>query len=957
MSGHGDWEAAKAESPRESSRVDPPIEEPANSLRSQTVVSIVTIVVAALIVLVPVWRLAAFRVPHDGAKFAQGSAGFAWRSHHGLQFILTISRDSVLTVGDPRSPAARAGLRSGDHLVSIDRIALADSAELSRLYARLRGGDTLVYRVRRGTATMEFPVRQERTWDALARDPLFWVDFPVALAFLAVGIFVIRVRWGQRRARVFGLLCLVAAVYFLLGWLFVGTPGISPLGSTDLMRLVLLVASAYVALGLCLPVLLLHLALIFPRERPALLAHPHLLAWLYVGAMTPLVAYAMAAVSYVTAWPLLTEASVVLAILVLVAVLILLRPNGRRLKTRIASRPVEAGVAISCFNLLILALCTSEPLLRHAGRHALLVSAVPLLLLPITILVLVSGYLTATTVALVRSYRECRGEERAQLRWPLWGTTTAVLIGAAAVLVNLLEETKWQWLRSLTSFLPPVTPRVMEVLFPVASLLIPVGFAVGILKYRLMDIEIVIRRTALYALVSVMLAVIYLGLTGGLGGWVVKALGLKSHWVAAFSTVTVVAVFVPVRNRVQSLLDRHFFRTRYDAAESLQRLAQELARTGDRRKLLQLVADETQGTLETRNSTVFLVSGKPPCLAVEAKVGLPDDRLKELRLILDHRTVESLNRGTMLRCEDLSGAAAAFARRAEVTVLVPVKRQQRLLGAIGLGAKLSDEAFEETDKQYLGAVAGQLASSLADLDATSRQREMDDAREIQAGLLPSSLPSLPGIRLAANWRPARMVAGDYYDLLALGDELAALCIADVSGKGMPAALLMSNLQATVRAFATADLPPRQLCERVNRVMSANIAPGRFITFFYGLLDAGKRTLTFTNAGHNPPILLHSDGTVCWLDAGGLLLGVLPEATYEQATVKLQSGDRVLIYTDGVTEAGGAVGNMFGEDRLIEALRSTASDPQDMQRAVLEAAAAFCGEEFEDDATVIAAVVE
>jgi sigma-B regulation protein RsbU (phosphoserine phosphatase) len=248
-------------------------------------------------------------------------------------------------------------------------------------------------------------------------------------------------------------------------------------------------------------------------------------------------------------------------------------------------------------------------------------------------------------------------------------------------------------------------------------------------------------------------------------------------------------------------------------------------------------------------------------------------------------------------------------------------------------------------------------TSLADIDAASRQRELDDAREIQAGLLPHSLPLLPGIRLAASWRPARIVAGDYDDVLPLGEGLAALCIADVTGKGMPAALLVSNLQATVKAFATADLPPRRLCERVNQVMSANIAPGRFITFFYGLLDAQRRTLAYVNAGHNPPIILHADSTVHWLDIGGLLLGVFPEATYEEAVVELWPGDRLLVYTDGVTEAGSAAGKLFGEERLVEALRSAASDPKEMQRVVLEAAAAFCGGEFEDDATVIAAVVD
>lgn len=233
------------------------------------------------------------------------------------------------------------------------------------------------------------------------------------------------------------------------------------------------------------------------------------------------------------------------------------------------------------------------------------------------------------------------------------------------------------------------------------------------------------------------------------------------------------------------------------------------------------------------------------------------------------------------------------------------------------------------------------------------QRDLAEARKIQQRLLPRELPQVEGWELAASWQPAEGVGGDCFDALRFGGSRLAFSIADVVGKGIPAALLMSNLQAAVRAFASETADPRALCAQVNRILCGNIAEGRFISFVYCVLDAATDTLTYTNAGHYPPMLVRRDGTSARLDAGGPVLGVIGDADYEQATVPLGAGDRLLLFTDGITEARNADDEEFGEERLLAAaLADRACSAASLQTRLVDAVAAFTGGTWQDDATLL-----
>ena len=260
----------------------------------------------------------------------------------------------------------------------------------------------------------------------------------------------------------------------------------------------------------------------------------------------------------------------------------------------------------------------------------------------------------------------------------------------------------------------------------------------------------------------------------------------------------------------------------------------------------------------------------------------------------------------------------------------------------------------------LHARNAQLETALqAETDAVQKQeKELGRARQIQQDLLPRSIPQLRGMQVAGAWQPASAVSGDYYDVIALDDDRLAICIGDVVGKGITAALLMANLQAAFRAFATADASPASVCGKLNAFICGNVANGKFISFFYCIVDARDRSLTYENAGHCPAQLLRRTGDTMALCGEGAVFGVLPDWTYRNSRLQLESGDRLVLFTDGVTEAEDSFGTEFGEERVVQALvDSGGRSAEDIQRKLMETVTIYCDGQFRDDATVVVLAVQ
>jgi len=275
---------------------------------------------------------------------------------------------------------------------------------------------------------------------------------------------------------------------------------------------------------------------------------------------------------------------------------------------------------------------------------------------------------------------------------------------------------------------------------------------------------------------------------------------------------------------------------------------------------------------------------------------------------------------------------------------------------------MSGEDFSQADLEFLTSIGNLAVISLENArlfkEAIEKQKLEDElmiAREIQKGLLPSVLPDIPGFQVSAANISSKQVGGDYYDVLALADGRFIIAIGDVSGKGSPAALLMANLQATIRALVPLGASLGELTGRVNDLMCENTGGNKFVTFFWGAIDPGARTLTYVNAGHNYPYLVHADGTFDRLDRGGMILGILKTtAPYEEASIAFREGDALVLFTDGVSEAMSVRAEEYGEERLERVLRQTTASPAEyildaIHRDVLLHAA---GAQQSDDITMM-----
>ena len=237
---------------------------------------------------------------------------------------------------------------------------------------------------------------------------------------------------------------------------------------------------------------------------------------------------------------------------------------------------------------------------------------------------------------------------------------------------------------------------------------------------------------------------------------------------------------------------------------------------------------------------------------------------------------------------------------------------------------------------------------------TQEEREIEEAGQVQRAFLPPSLPALEACETAVRWEPKGRLGGDYYDVFPLGERRLGFCVADASGKGLPAALLMSNLQAGLHSLADVSAGPAEIVTRLNRLLCGNRMIDKFFTLFYGVLDLDRLELTYSNAGHPAPVVRHRGGGLSRLEGTGGLVGSFPDWTFGQEAVRLGRGDRIWLYTDGLSEARNARREEFGPERLEKLMDEAHALPLTVARDhVWTAVLGFCGGSLQDDATLLA----
>jgi phosphoserine phosphatase RsbU/P len=438
-----------------------------------------------------------------------------------------------------------------------------------------------------------------------------------------------------------------------------------------------------------------------------------------------------------------------------------------------------------------------------------------------------------------------------------------------------------------------------------------------------------------------------------------------------------IAAYFTIRgtgDRLRQWVDRRFFRETYNAENVLTELSDQVRSMVEPKPLLETVAARISETLHVPQVAVLLGGGgfyqpafamgydSPPNVAFPSKTGTAmvlKQQREPARVFLNDRD------SWVYREQTVSDEERGKLATLQSELLLPLAVRDKLLGFISLGPKRSEEPYTGSDVRLLKSVATQtglalenanLLQTVADEVAKRERlnREVEIAREVQERLFPQKLPEIPGLDYNGHCRPALGVGGDYYDFLALPQNHLGIAIGDVSGKGIGAALMMASLQASLRGEATRA--PENLAAavaNVNRLVYEASSSNRYATFFYGQYDPATGRFDYVNAGHNPPMLFHGN-QVIRLEPGGTVIGLLEGAQYQQGSVCIRPGDILVAYTDGISEAMNLDDEEWGEERLIETVRSAKpGSAQELLEHIFAAATEFAGAAPQhDDMTLV-----
>jgi sigma-B regulation protein RsbU (phosphoserine phosphatase) len=398
-----------------------------------------------------------------------------------------------------------------------------------------------------------------------------------------------------------------------------------------------------------------------------------------------------------------------------------------------------------------------------------------------------------------------------------------------------------------------------------------------------------------------------------------------------------------------------FQQRRVDVLVSLQQAAQQIASILELDELLDTIVHRVAVDFGCVESSILLIEGDQFHLA--AVHGCTQSKKGERWPVTEGLSGQVVATGKAYYASDVSQELLYRPCEPDIRseVIIPLKVRDRIIGVFGASHHDVD-AFPRSQIEILKALAGHIAIAVHNAQQIQHERrqvqrlheEQDEARRIQQSLLPRTAPSLPGWQLEAVCVPAGAVGGDWYDYIPLSDGRLALVLADVSGKGMPAALLMSATRGIVRSLTPLASGPGEVLARVNQMLLDDFVTGHYVTMIYAVLDPVSRSLTFASAGHPWPLLCHGRDVVPLHTDAGMPLGLLP-GEFTEHTVKLCGDFRLLFYTDGISEALNRDEQEFGSERLAEFLAQHDCSVDQLMQATKEFRGS-CAQK--DDATVV-----
>lgn len=543
--------------------------------------------------------------------------------------------------------------------------------------------------------------------------------------------------------------------------------------------------------------------------------------------------------------------------------------------------------------------------------------------------------------------------EKRQVRLMLFGIKYgAISIGIGWVLVIV---TQFVLMNQISANLLLISLLIF-LLCEISGLIIPFTFLNSFFQNRLLETESALKRRVRVFGVTVGLIGVYLFAIFLIVRLSVSFFELRDPTVIIVSVLLLSLTFTPINKRILTWIDETFYPERTKYAEALKKYNHSISGQIESSELL----SELRRWV---SSTVGINPVIPFALSPQFAGNIP------FRYNDNESVIHRIRSGNKFFWDEISERSRItvdeneieWIRDNDISVTIPMISQGELVGVLNLGKKQNQEDFSAEDLDILTQASSQTALALQNLrlqsayiDKKRMDKELEMARNIQRRLMPQEIPQVTGLDVHGESRPCYEVAGDYYDIINTSDGNTFMVIADVSGKGAGAAMIMANLQASIRVGLDLTEDFTDFVSRINNHIYKNTSSSEFITFFICGWEPKTGVFHYINAGHNPPVMLDENGKITTLEATGLILGVLPDQSYEQRILKINPGSVIAIYTDGLEEAMNNENEMFGQHRIIEILtQSRDKSSKEIVKTIQDKAIEFCaGKPLHDDLTMI-----
>jgi serine phosphatase RsbU (regulator of sigma subunit) len=560
-----------------------------------------------------------------------------------------------------------------------------------------------------------------------------------------------------------------------------------------------------------------------------------------------------------------------------------------------------------------------------------------------------------------RSYFSIKDmHERRPLRSVLIGVATGMSGFIYLLIINLIY--------------PIAVINHPELLIPVISIaFISLSFGYSIIRHRLMDIQIIIKKSLVYAATTTSLGIIYILALFFFGLVMSRWTGIdKENPVFQFALLLALAlIFIPVKNRIQDFVDRRFYRERYNYQKALRTFSQELPYLTQLDKILENVLGTITRAMHIDKMAIALYNSNEtmPARFIQTQpMNMICNILNQPHGLVDYLTgiknpvfLYPVN----LKEMDIPEPEKQTIIHCNIVLALPVINQGRLTGVFFIGPKISEKPFSDDDIDLLVTLANQTGLAIEnarllkeEIEKIKMTNELNLAKKIQESLLPQESPFIPGLDVAGISIPALSVGGDYFDYIKLDPQRLLVCIGDVSGKGISAALYISKIQGMIQIASQLYSSPKNILTEINSWMYRSMDRQSFVTIVLGLIDLKNNTITICRAGHNPVVDIQS-GRLNLIQCKGIGIGLTESEFFtqhlEEYTKSLDKGHRLVFYTDGVTEAMNEKYEEYGEERFYRIIQNSSGGSRQLIDELISDLKQFCGSaEPHDDITMVVA---